>query len=60
MASADVATAKAKAATAINLIMLSSHVNLQQEDFPEGMPNKLNHRWTQFNMVGCRTATTRF
>jgi hypothetical protein len=33
MACADVATAKAKAATAINLIILSSHVNLQDREF---------------------------
>jgi hypothetical protein len=32
MACADVATAKAKT-TAINLIILSSHVNLQEERF---------------------------
>jgi hypothetical protein len=30
MACADVATAKAKAATATNLTILSSHVNLQE------------------------------
>jgi hypothetical protein len=33
MACADVAMAKAKAATAINLIILSSCVNLQEEIF---------------------------
>jgi hypothetical protein len=35
MACADVARAKAKAATAINLIIPSSYVNLQEEIFLE-------------------------
>ena len=35
MACADVATARAKAATAINLIILSSLVNLSRRDFLE-------------------------
>ena len=35
MACADVATAKAKEATAINLIIVSSHMNLQEEIFWE-------------------------
>jgi hypothetical protein len=60
MACADVATARAKAAIAINLIIAFLPCEPSTRDFPEGMPNKLNHRRTQFNMVGCRTAKTRF
>jgi hypothetical protein len=47
--------AKAKAATAINLIIVFLPCEPSTRDFYEGMSNKLNHRRTQFNMVGCRT-----
>jgi hypothetical protein len=47
--------AKAKAATAIDLIIVFLPCEPSTRDFSEGMSNKLNHRRTQFNMVGCRT-----
>ena len=46
MACADVATAKAKEATAINLIIVSSHMNLQEEIFWEN--GLTQHTYNQF------------
>jgi hypothetical protein len=43
MACADVATAKAKAATATNLIILSSHVNLQKKHKTQPSQDSVQH-----------------